>query len=304
MSTEEVKETKLLLIGDIGDGKSSLGNFILKDNKFAVSSGCDAKTQETVGYNGEGNRRNVFVIDTPGFNDLSEMNEKQQNQTFDYIKKQNGIDVIVIVLNYSKEAESSDKKDVLSENLKRKVKLLCNILQVEDFWKHICIIWTKCTYHISKNEFVAQLKVKKNKVDLELRSLIEETTGENDDIEFPMYYVDSNPDEGCDNSRSEKEIENFLTWAYDLNTFEKKGNEKVRPNYKKFEPQEKEQTEVIEVNDDFVKLRIYHIKREKRTAFDGEVTYTEWKVIDYNDKIQYKEKPKQESKESDSCVLF
>ncbi|EMS12995.1 AIG1 family protein [Entamoeba histolytica HM-3:IMSS] len=231
MSTEEVKETKLLLIGDIGDGKSSLGNFILKDNKFAVSSGCDAKTQETAGYNGEGNRRNVFVIDTPGFNDLSEMNQKQQNQMFDYIKEQNGID---------------------------------------------------------------------------LRSLIEETTREND-IEPPMYYVDSNPDEGCDNSRSEKEIESFLTWAYDLNTFEKKGNEKVRPNYKKFEPQEKEQTEVIEVNDDFVKLRIYHIKREKRTAFDGEVTYTEWKVIDYNDKIQYKEKPKQElkeSKESDSCVLF
>ncbi|EMD47880.1 AIG1 family protein [Entamoeba histolytica KU27] len=266
MSTEEVKETKLLLIGDIGDGKSSLGNFILKDNKFAVSSGCDAKTQETAGYNGEGNRRNVFVIDTPGFNDLN----------------------------------------VLSENLKRKIKLLYNILQVEDFWKHICIIWTKCTYHISKNELVEQLKVKNNKVILELRSLIEETTREND-IEPPMYYVDSNPDEGCDNSRSEKEIESFLTWAYDLNTFEKKGNEKVRPNYKKFEPQEKEQTEVIEVNDDFVKLRIYHIKREKRTAFDGEVTYTEWKVIDYNDKIQYKEKPKQElkeSKESDSCVLF
>ncbi|EDR26444.1 hypothetical protein, conserved [Entamoeba dispar SAW760] len=292
MNTQQGKETSLLLIGGIGDGKSSLGNFILENNSFVVGYGSEPTTQETIGYNGRYDKSNVFVIDTPGIQESGEMDENKLNQMIDYLKEQEGTKAVIIVLNFNTE--------ILSENIKRMVKLLCNIFPVDDFWKHVCIVWTNCSYNKSENEVEEQIKTKKDKINPELLNLIKETTRDEEDIEFPMFFVDLQSDEGCDNTKSENEIKNLLNWAYYLTPLDKKRSEKNTPKYKKVEPQEKEQTEIIEVNDDYIKLRIYRIEREKRTGFDGEITYTEWKVISYQDKTEVK--PPQKS--SGKCVVM
>ncbi|EMS17023.1 AIG1 family protein [Entamoeba histolytica HM-3:IMSS] len=270
MSTGDSKEAKMVLIGGIGDGKSSLGNFILKTTKFDVSNSSAPKTQETIGYNGEGDRKNVFVIDTPGVQDSSEMNENQLNQMVDYIKEQTGVQAIVIVLDFNKE--------VLSDNVKRLLKLICNVFPTEGFWEHVCVVWSKCLYSISENELERQIKIKKEKLLPELKKLIKDTTRDEEDIEFPMYFVDCVPVEGSNNSRSENEIKKLLTWGYYLTPINKKRNTKRIIKYKNIDIETKDITSVEEANNKEVKIKTEHKTREKRTGFDGEITYTEWKT--------------------------
>ncbi|BFU21958.1 AIG1 family/50S ribosome-binding GTPase, putative [Entamoeba histolytica] len=64
-----IKQTKLLILGSTGDGKSTLGNFILKKNVFKESNEPKSETKQTLGSYGEGDRKDVFVIDTPGLQD-------------------------------------------------------------------------------------------------------------------------------------------------------------------------------------------------------------------------------------------
>ena len=63
-------KTSILILGETGNGKSSLGNFILnKENAFSTSDNTSSETKETNGKYGEGDTKNIFVIDTPGLQD-------------------------------------------------------------------------------------------------------------------------------------------------------------------------------------------------------------------------------------------
>ena len=60
-------KAKLVILGDTGDGKSSLGNYILNlKDRFRVSDDPDSETKETLGYSGSNVAEDIFVIDTPG----------------------------------------------------------------------------------------------------------------------------------------------------------------------------------------------------------------------------------------------
>ena len=49
-----------------GNGKSSLGNFILGTQAFSVSDNPESETKITCGQYGVNENQGVFVIDTPG----------------------------------------------------------------------------------------------------------------------------------------------------------------------------------------------------------------------------------------------
>ncbi|EAL42945.2 AIG1 family protein putative [Entamoeba histolytica] len=80
---DNTKQTKLLLIGETGNGKSSLGNFILQKYVFKVGDSPNPETREVVGENGKGERNDLIVIDTPSLQESKEFNEKFLNDIVD-----------------------------------------------------------------------------------------------------------------------------------------------------------------------------------------------------------------------------
>ncbi|BFU22427.1 hypothetical protein CL6EHI_144390 [Entamoeba histolytica] len=275
----EGKKTKLLLIGGTGDGKSSLGNFILKKNAFDVNDNPNPVVKPTMGFYGEGDRSDIFVIDTPGLLDSSEMDESQLNQMINYINEQKGVDGIILVLNYN--------SVVFLDNLESLIKKLYNEFPVFDFWKHVCIVWTKCFYYTSEKKLEKQMEIKNKQYQEQLKRLDKETTGK-EDITFPMFFVDSQPDEGGDNSRTDKEIEKFLAWARSLSPIkpiEKVMKENTEP--KPVVEEEKRDTEGKEETKSYIEFTVEVKKRVKRVGTDGKVSYNDWEEI----VTESKEKP-------------
>lgn len=64
-----LKETRIVLLGRPGGGKSSSGNTILGSEQFKTDSGFDAVSTKSVRKSAEVAGRCVTVVDTPGFSD-------------------------------------------------------------------------------------------------------------------------------------------------------------------------------------------------------------------------------------------
>ena len=77
---------KMLLVGETGNGKSSLGNFILNRKVFSVSNDPKAETKITRGEHGINGTQDIFVIDTPGLQDSEGSDKEHLIQMVEYIK--------------------------------------------------------------------------------------------------------------------------------------------------------------------------------------------------------------------------
>ncbi|EMS11971.1 AIG1 family protein [Entamoeba histolytica HM-3:IMSS] len=207
------------------------------------------------------------------------MDESQLNQMINYINEQKGVDGIILVLNYN--------SVVFLDNLESLIKKLYNEFPVFDFWKHVCIVWTKCFYYTSEKKLEKQMEIKNKQYQEQLKRLDKETTGK-EDITFPMFFVDSQPDEGGDNSRTDKEIEKFLAWARSLSPIkpiEKVMKENTEP--KPVVEEEKRDTEGKEETKSYIEFTVEVKKRVKRVGTDGKVSYNDWEEI----VTESKEKP-------------
>ncbi|EMS16874.1 AIG1 family protein [Entamoeba histolytica HM-3:IMSS] len=225
------------------------------------------------------------------------MVENQLNQMISFVKEQKGVDGIILVLNYNS-VEFLD-------NLESLIKKLYNEFPVFDFWEHVCIVWTKCFYYTTEKKLEKQMEIKNKQYQEQLTRIAKETTGK-EGVAFPMFFVDSQPDEGEDNSRTDKEIETFLAWARSLLPI--KPIEKVMKESTEFKTvvvEEKEDWEIIDVVDGCAKCKVEKKRREKRIGHNKKVSYTDWEIIDR--KVEEKPLPKKyanNSKEELTEVLL
>ncbi|EDR25985.1 hypothetical protein, conserved [Entamoeba dispar SAW760] len=271
MSIGGTKETKLIVIGETGSGKSSLGNFILKKlNKFKVGDGANSLTQETNGGYGEGDRKNVFVIDTPGFNDSNGKEKEKKNieQMVKYIQTESGIKSIVICLDINNPR--------LLNSTKTMIRIIHEIFPVYEFWEHVCVVWSKCYCYTPQNVIDKMVEGKRKGYKKQLLNFAEETTGDSNFV-IPMYFVDSSPDEGVDNTRSENEIISMLSWVRTLPSLKNKEVKSIKFHNTYIET--KQETKIVELKHDRIKLLINKLQREKIVGYDGSINYTEWTVV-------------------------
>ncbi|EDR27954.1 hypothetical protein, conserved [Entamoeba dispar SAW760] len=236
MSIEGLKQTKLLLIGETGVGKSSLGNFILKSDVFSEGDSNNSVTKDTIGYFGEGDRSDVFVIDTPGLNDTCGFDNEGIQNIIECVKN-TGLQGIVLTMNYN--------VDRFYASLKQVVKVISDIFLFSEFWKHTCIVWTKC-YNFIPRKKIEKYKIEKEKFKEEMIEFIKQTNKINENIDIPMFFVDSQPEEDYDNTRTEEEIVKLIKWARGLKPFDKEEINKIINEYKEIIYEEKEGHETIE----------------------------------------------------------
>ena len=129
-------KAKLVILGATGDGKSSLGNFILnKKDLFTVSDDPESETKETIGHYGIDGSEEIFVIDTPGLQDTKQSDKKHIIDMVTYVKQHKDIQAIIVVFNFN--------QDRFAPYLKTMIRIFNDIFVVDDFWEHVGFVFTK-----------------------------------------------------------------------------------------------------------------------------------------------------------------
>ena len=94
------------------------------------------------------------IIDTPGTQDSKGGDEQYLEELKNSFEDKNaGVRAIGLLLNFSQPR--------FSEYLQKQIHTYYLLFPIEDFWEHICIIFTKTYYYIPEDEF------NKTKTDLE-----------------------------------------------------------------------------------------------------------------------------------------
>ena len=194
--------TTILLFGETGNGKSTLGNQLLGENAFKVSDDTKSETKITYGRKGTGDWSDFFVIDTPGLQD-TELAVKERIQLVRYVKEHKKLNAIFIVFNYQQVR--------LSNNIKTMIKLFCNIFPMKDVGKHIGLVFTNS---FTKRGVLTNLQKlsKAKKVLPEFRRVIKEVSGSDLATNIPTVFVDIDPEEGIDEA-GKHDLERIKTWA-------------------------------------------------------------------------------------------
>ncbi|OUM59779.1 hypothetical protein PIROE2DRAFT_63558 [Piromyces sp. E2] len=290
----------LILIGETGNGKSSLGNFILnKKEVFSVSDNPESETKITIGEHGDNENRDIFVIDTPGLKDAEETDKKHLGQMVDYIKENPGLQGIVIVFNYHCPR--------LPMNIKTLIKLLCNVFPDADFWKHVALVWTRY-YSCLTEKLKKKFEIANAKFMPEVLRLVKECNGDNSIKSFPTFFVDSDFEEQDQFSR--EEINRLIAWVHSLDPIDVTRVEKADPDIDKtIEEEDVREIKTIEGNVEHIKIEYF--KRNKVIHYDGSISYTDWEKYKEEEKenilprklLEEKIETKEEKNESSTPIM-
>jgi len=69
MNQNPEQTTSIITLGETGSGKSSFCNTLFTSGQFQVGNSLDSQTEKVEGKYGEGEYKDIFIIDTPGLND-------------------------------------------------------------------------------------------------------------------------------------------------------------------------------------------------------------------------------------------
>ena len=277
-------KSSILLFGQTGVGKSSLGNVLLNDlNAFKISNKPESETKNTVGKFNE--QKDIFVIDTPGCQDSEGKDKEHFEQMIKYIKSQKDLKAIILVYNYWE----NDEKKELNKSNKRNLEIIRNIFKENDIGKHLGVFFTP---FYSKETDEA---TKKGKEELKIKEINKIINSSEKD--FPFFY--GNIIEGKEPKMETKvEILRIIKWVNSLDPIDvENANQNAIEKSRNLEEdiQHKEEME----GDYIIKYDLVRT-REVITYFDNSIKEGPWsKPVKKNEQKRLNEeliKKKEEEK--------
>ena len=259
----------IVLIGETGNGKSSLGNFILGSSEFEVSEDPDSCTKDTIQKISKLDPE-IGVVDTPGLQDSNGEDKQNYDKMLKIFEEIKHLHFIVVVLNFNNAR--------LTSSIQFMLKFLCSVFP-KNFSLHVGIVFTHYDH-----DYQTKIYEKKNLKDPqrsrdkyidEVMQLIEKYTGEKNAVKKPpVYFLDSFIED--DNSKKQRtnliNFAKFLKPIENVRTDRELGIKKTEPVY------ENRVEEKVEGN-----LIVTYYKKFKRMAYtdyDDNVTYSDWELVD------------------------
>jgi ABC-type dipeptide/oligopeptide/nickel transport system ATPase subunit len=248
----------LLLFGETGSGKSTLGNYILEEEVFKVGDDLDSITKNTIGKKSKNNDK--YVIDSPGLSDSNSEDIKHLNDMIDFIKKHKELQAIVVVLNFQISRITNSMRNIL--------KLISNIFQGVDIGNNLCIVFTH-TYH--ENEVEETRDDKGNKYSKEIKNILNSSAKK-----INCFFVDIFKETAKKKIKFETkvEIEALLKWVGGLEPLYTKYA--INQGIEKFKKKEESRKHYSETNGDYIIEYDLVKTRYIITYFDKTVQITDW----------------------------
>lgn len=203
-------EVSILLIGDTGAGKSSFGNYYLREDVFEADDSEKPVTKDVVIKSRTIDGCTRWVIDTEGLNDGQSISSIQIQNLAKILKAyERGINAIAIIINGQNDRFSQGVKDI--------VKFAYYAFGTKETLKHICVVFTKCYTKTNPKRDRKQ----KNYMNA-VKNYLSEISGTplEDVPEIPVFFVDCYP-EG-ENSDSLANLNLFHGFAVNRSPIETK----------------------------------------------------------------------------------
>ena len=272
-------KAKLVILGATGDGKSSLGNFILnKKDLFTVSDDPDSETKETIGHNGVDGAEDIFVIDTPGLQDTKASDKKHIVDMVHYVKQHTDIQAIIVVFNFN--------QDRFAPYLKTMIKIFNDIFVTDDFWYHVGFVFTKY-YQQMRNKFRLKKEKKMDKYIGQIKQLVTECKRQAPS-NFNTYFIDSDMEEL--DPESIEECKRLIGWVSSLQPLDTSKAKEVDDKIKYSEKEVREIEGPSRWKKNIEYKTIIKLERAKNIHYDGSITYSEEKEINRQEKKVVHEK--------------